>query len=107
MTSHVKGKDIVLNMKTFSSICCDTPMIGDITGFGLGEIERQKQQSLCETVKNRDIISAGYLTPDDCLIHYFISYAILPKFSNHSQICDIELQLMYAFKLTSRLIGLR
>ncbi|KAF1874262.1 hypothetical protein Lal_00035353 [Lupinus albus] len=99
-------------------------MIGDITGFGLvcewddydrkkfylsicriskGEIERQKQQSLCETVKNRDIISAGYLTPDDCLIHYFISYAILPKFSNHSQICDIELQLIllpYAIFIT-------
>ncbi|KAF1855274.1 hypothetical protein Lal_00043393 [Lupinus albus] len=78
MTSHVKGKDIVLDMKTFSSICCDIPMIGDITGFGLvcewddydrkkfflsicriskEEIERQKQQSLGETVKNWDILS--------------------------------------------------
>ncbi|KAF1874279.1 hypothetical protein Lal_00035358 [Lupinus albus] len=99
-------------------------MIGDITGFGLvcewddydrkkfylsicriskEEIERQKQQSLCETVKNRDIISAGYLTPDDRLIHYFMSYVILPKFSNHSQICDIELQLIllpYAIFIT-------
>ncbi|KAF1872188.1 hypothetical protein Lal_00039348 [Lupinus albus] len=67
MTSHVKGKDIVLDMQTFSSICCDIPMIGDITGFGLvcewddydrkkfylsicriskEEIERRKQQSL-------------------------------------------------------------
>ncbi|KAF1878132.1 hypothetical protein Lal_00049300 [Lupinus albus] len=67
MTSHVKGKDIVLDMKTFSSICCDIPMNGDITGFGLvcewddydrkkfylsmcriskEEIERRKQQSL-------------------------------------------------------------
>ncbi|KAF1888680.1 hypothetical protein Lal_00036721 [Lupinus albus] len=35
MTSHVKGNDIVLDMKTFSSICCDIPMIGDITRFGL------------------------------------------------------------------------
>ncbi|KAF1883560.1 hypothetical protein Lal_00037526 [Lupinus albus] len=35
MTSHVKGKDIVLDMKTFSSLCCDIPMIGDITGFCL------------------------------------------------------------------------
>ncbi|KAF1896220.1 hypothetical protein Lal_00027287 [Lupinus albus] len=35
MTSHVKGKDIVLDTKTFSSICSDIPMQGDITGFGL------------------------------------------------------------------------
>ncbi|KAF1866183.1 hypothetical protein Lal_00024180 [Lupinus albus] len=111
MTSHVKGKDIVLDMKTFSSICCDITMIGDITGFGLvcewddydrkkfylsifriskEEIERGKQQSLGETVKNRDILSAGYLTLEDPLIHYFLSYVILPKFSNHSQINDNE-----------------
>ncbi|KAF1872240.1 hypothetical protein Lal_00038026 [Lupinus albus] len=32
MTSHVKGKDIVLDIKTFSYICCDIPMTGDITG---------------------------------------------------------------------------
>ncbi|KAF1870540.1 hypothetical protein Lal_00025672 [Lupinus albus] len=94
MTSHVKGKDIVLDMKTFSSICCDIPMTGDITE----EIERRKQQSLGETVKNMDILSAGYLTLEDRLIHYFLSYVILPKFSNHSQISDIELQLMYAIK---------
>ncbi|KAF1869471.1 hypothetical protein Lal_00022879 [Lupinus albus] len=29
------------------------------------EIERRKQQSLGETVKNRDILSAGYLTLED------------------------------------------
>ncbi|KAF1879771.1 hypothetical protein Lal_00039715 [Lupinus albus] len=97
-TSHVKGKDIVLDMKTFSSICCDIPMIGDITGFGLvcewddydrkkfylyicriskEEIERRKQQSLGETVKNRDILSAGR--------------------------SDIELQLMYAIKFNIKI----
>ncbi|KAF1877055.1 hypothetical protein Lal_00033608 [Lupinus albus] len=124
MTSHVKGKDIVLDFKTFSSICCDIPMIGDITGFGLvcdwddydskkfylsicriskEEIERQKQQSLGETVKNRDIISAGYLTLKDRLVHSFLTYVILPKFSNHSQICDIELQLMYAIKFNIKI----
>ncbi|KAF1864722.1 hypothetical protein Lal_00039204 [Lupinus albus] len=124
MTSHVKGKDIVLDMKTFSSICCDIPMIGDITRFGLvcdwddydrkkfylsifriskEEIERRKQQSLGETVKNRDILSARYLTLEDRLIHYFLSYVILPKFSNHSQISDIELQLMYAIKFNIKI----
>ncbi|KAF1894445.1 hypothetical protein Lal_00043601 [Lupinus albus] len=87
MTSHVKGKDIVLDMKTFSSICCDIPMIDDITGFGL----------------NWDILSAGYLTLEDRLIHYFLSYVIFPKFSNHSQISDIELQLMYAIKFNIKI----
>ncbi|KAF1895980.1 hypothetical protein Lal_00046735 [Lupinus albus] len=124
MTSHVKGKDIILDMKTFSSICCDIPMIDDITGFGLvfewddydrkkfylsicriskEEIERRKQQSLGETVKNRDILSIGYLTLEDRLIHYFLSYVILPKFSNHSQISDIELQLMYVIKFNIKI----
>ncbi|KAF1874241.1 hypothetical protein Lal_00030274 [Lupinus albus] len=67
------------------------------------EIERRKQQSLGETVKNRDILSAGYLTLEDRLIHYFLFYVILPKFSNHSQIRDIELQLMYAIKFNIKI----
>ncbi|KAF1867997.1 hypothetical protein Lal_00042391 [Lupinus albus] len=118
MTSHVKGKDIILDMKTFSSICCDIPMIGDICEWddydrkkfylsicriSREEIERRKQQSLGETVKNKDILSAGYLTLEDRLIHYFLSYVILPKFSNHSQISDIELQLMYSIKFNIKI----
>ncbi|KAF1884276.1 hypothetical protein Lal_00042928 [Lupinus albus] len=124
MTSHVKGKDIVLDMKTFSPICCDIPMTGDITGFDMvcewddydrkkfylsicriskEKIKRRKQQSLGETVKNRDILSAAYLTLEDRLIHYFLTYVILPKFSNHSQISDIELQLMYAIKFNIKI----
>ncbi|KAF1877018.1 hypothetical protein Lal_00033571 [Lupinus albus] len=92
-------------------------MTGDITGFGLvcdwddydrkrfylsisripkEEIERRNQQSLGETIKNRDIFSTGYLTLEDRLVHYFLTYVIFPKFSNHSQISDIDLQLMYA-----------
>ncbi|KAF1866095.1 hypothetical protein Lal_00043523 [Lupinus albus] len=98
-----------------------TPKYGDITRFGLvcewddydrkkfylsicriykEEIERRKQQSLGETVKNKDILSAGYLTLEDRLIHYFLSYVILPKFSNHSQISDIELQLISCTRRT-------
>ncbi|KAF1860178.1 hypothetical protein Lal_00040460 [Lupinus albus] len=102
MASHVKGNDIVLDMKTFSSICCDIPMISDITSFDL-EIERRKQQSHGETVKNRDIISARYLTLEDRLVHYFLTYVILPKFSNHSQISDIEIQLMYSIKFNIKI----
>ncbi|KAF1884113.1 hypothetical protein Lal_00046400 [Lupinus albus] len=101
-----------------------TPKYGDITGFGLvcdwddydrkkfylsicriskEEIERRKQQSLGETVKNTNILSVGYLTLEDRLVHYFLTYVILPKFSNHSQISDIELQLMYAIKLNIKI----
>ncbi|KAF1889310.1 hypothetical protein Lal_00024633 [Lupinus albus] len=119
MTSHVKGKGYVLDLKTFNSICCDIPMTDDITSFGpvcdwgdydrkkfylsicrisKEEIERRKQQSLGETVKNMYILSVGYLALEDRLVHYFLTYVILPKFSNHSQISDIELQLMYAIK---------
>ncbi|KAF1860292.1 hypothetical protein Lal_00037630 [Lupinus albus] len=93
MTSHVKGKDVVLDVKTFSAICCDIPMTGKITGFDLvcdwddynrkrfylsisriskEEIERRKQQSLGETVKNRDILSAGYLTLEERPFPYTI-----------------------------------
>ncbi|KAF1862544.1 hypothetical protein Lal_00033447 [Lupinus albus] len=62
------------------------------------EIEQRKQQGFGETVKNRDILSDGYLKFEDHLLHYFLSFVILPKFSNHSQISDIELQLVYAMK---------
>ncbi|KAF1877969.1 hypothetical protein Lal_00009389 [Lupinus albus] len=117
ITSYVKGKEIVLDSKTFRSLCCNIPSKGDIVGFGLQcewdnydrkefyysmcrisreEIELCKQQSLGETVKNRDILSAGHLKLEDRLLHYMLNYVILPKFSNHSQISDIELQLMYA-----------
>ncbi|KAF1878073.1 hypothetical protein Lal_00022783 [Lupinus albus] len=65
MTSHVKGKDIVLDMKTFSSICCDIPMIGDITGFGLicewDDYDRKKfYLSICriskEEIERRNLL---------------------------------------------------
>ncbi|KAF1891798.1 hypothetical protein Lal_00031607 [Lupinus albus] len=99
-------------------------MTGDITGLGLvcewddydckkfylsicriskEEIERRKQQSLGESVKNKNILSGGYLTLEDRLIHYFLTYVILPKFSNHSQISDIKLQLMYAIKFNIKI----
>ncbi|KAF1866115.1 hypothetical protein Lal_00043068 [Lupinus albus] len=67
------------------------------------EIEQRTQQGFAETVKNRDILFVGYLKLEDCLLHYFLSYVILPKFSNHSQISDIELQLIplpYAIFIT-------
>ncbi|KAF1858963.1 hypothetical protein Lal_00000785 [Lupinus albus] len=124
LTSYVKGKEIVLDSKTFGSLCCNIPSKGGIVGFGLQcewdnydrkefyysmcrisreEIELRKQQSLGETVKNRDILSAGHLKLEDRLLHYLLSYVILPKFSNHSQISGIELQLMYAIKFNIKI----
>ncbi|KAF1885745.1 hypothetical protein Lal_00008482 [Lupinus albus] len=80
LTSHVKGKDIVLDTKTFSSLCNDIPMQGITTGFGLvcewdnydhkgfylslfriSKEEIEQQQGFGETVKNKDILSTGYL----------------------------------------------
>ncbi|KAF1870866.1 hypothetical protein Lal_00030176 [Lupinus albus] len=54
MTSHVKGNDIVLDMKTFSSICCDIPMTGDITGLVCVSLDGETKVALnlCE-VKHR------------------------------------------------------
>ncbi|KAF1892754.1 hypothetical protein Lal_00042647 [Lupinus albus] len=78
-----------------------TPKYGSTTGFRLvcdwdnydrkefyisvcriskEEIEQRKQQGFCETVKNKDILSTRYLKLEDHLLHYFISYVILPKF---------------------------
>ncbi|KAF1889007.1 hypothetical protein Lal_00042976 [Lupinus albus] len=57
-----------------------------------------KQLALGETVKSRDILAVGNLNLEDHLLHYFLIYVIIPNFSNHSQINDIELQLMYALK---------
>ncbi|KAF1862531.1 hypothetical protein Lal_00024433 [Lupinus albus] len=119
LTSYVNGKDISLDAKTFSSLCWNIPTQGSTTCFGLvsdwdnfdrkgfyyslcriskEEIEMRKKQGFGETVKNRDILSCGYLKLEDRLLHYFMIYVILPKFSNHSQISDIEPQLMYAMK---------
>ncbi|KAF1885952.1 hypothetical protein Lal_00018493 [Lupinus albus] len=93
MTSHVCEWDDYDRKKFYLSIC----------RISKEEIERQKQQSLDETVKNWDILSLGYLTLEDRLIHYFLTYVILPKFSNHSHISDIELQLMYAIKFNIKI----
>ncbi|KAF1867992.1 hypothetical protein Lal_00042386 [Lupinus albus] len=66
--------------------------------FSKREIETHKPLALGETVKSRDILAVGNLNIEDRLLHYFPSYVIIPKFSNHSQINDIELQSMYALK---------
>ncbi|KAF1881599.1 hypothetical protein Lal_00039815 [Lupinus albus] len=86
LTSFVNGKDISLDAKTFSSLCCNIPFQGSTIGLGLvcywdnydrkefyyslcgifkEEIEQRKHQGFGETVKNRDILYAGYLKLED------------------------------------------
>ncbi|KAF1891548.1 hypothetical protein Lal_00015145 [Lupinus albus] len=72
MTSYVKGKDIVLDIQTFSSICCDIPMTGDITSFSL----------VCDW-------------DDYDRKRFYLSICRIPKEEIES---DIELQLMYDVK---------
>ncbi|KAF1879715.1 hypothetical protein Lal_00039771 [Lupinus albus] len=113
-------KRYCLDAKTLSSLCCDIPTQGSknvcdcdnydrkelyisLCRISKEEIEQRKQQGFGETVKNRDILSVGYLKLEDRLLHYFLSYVVLPKFSNHSQISDIELQLMYAMKFNIKI----
>ncbi|KAF1888990.1 hypothetical protein Lal_00039645 [Lupinus albus] len=55
------------------------------------EIERRKQQSLGKSVKDRDILSVGYLTLEDRLVHYFLTYVILLKISNYLQHFGVSL----------------
>ncbi|KAF1872226.1 hypothetical protein Lal_00038012 [Lupinus albus] len=46
------------------------------------EIKQRNQQGFGETVKNKDSLSTGYLKLEERLLHYFLNYVILPKFSN-------------------------
>ncbi|KAF1879874.1 hypothetical protein Lal_00014174 [Lupinus albus] len=119
LTSSIKRMEIIIDLKTFSSICCNIPYHESIKYFGLAcdwdnydikdfyysmhrfsrdEIEMHKEMALGETIKSRDILAVGNLNLEDRMLHYFLSYVIIPKYSNHSQINDMELQLMYALK---------
>ncbi|KAF1879720.1 hypothetical protein Lal_00039776 [Lupinus albus] len=77
-----------------------TPKYGNDGNFEISkeEIEQCKERGFGETMKNSDILSAGYFKLEDRLLRYILSYVILPKFSNHSHISDMELQLIYAMK---------
>ncbi|KAF1894335.1 hypothetical protein Lal_00027183 [Lupinus albus] len=90
-------------MQTFSLICGNIPYHGSIKDFGLAcdwdNYDRKEfYYSLCrfskEEIDLHKQMALGNLNLEDRLLHYFLSYNIMPKFSNHSEINDIELQLM-------------
>ncbi|KAF1884153.1 hypothetical protein Lal_00035218 [Lupinus albus] len=96
-------KFVCILIKDFGLACeCDSydrkEFYYSMCGFSKEEIELRKQMTLGETVKSRDILVVGNLNLEDCLLHYFLSYVIIPKYSNNSQINDMELQLMCALK---------
>lgn len=41
---------------------------------------------------------AKHLSVNDRMLHYVICYVLIPKDSNHSQISDLEMQIMFAIK---------
>ncbi|KAF1881826.1 hypothetical protein Lal_00042535 [Lupinus albus] len=117
--SYVKGKELAIDFKMLSSIYSHLPFTRTIVearfqcdlegyikkdfyysmcSYSKREIDLCKQRSVGETVRNRDILSTGNLNLEDHLLHYLLSYVIVPKFSNHSKLRDMELQLMYALK---------
>ncbi|KAF1858879.1 hypothetical protein Lal_00043014 [Lupinus albus] len=100
LISSMKGKEIILDMQTFSSICGNIPDHGSIKDFGIAcdwdnydrkefyysmcrfskdKIDLCKLMGLGETVKNRDIHVVGNLNLEDRLLHYFLSYVRDPK----------------------------
>lgn len=40
----------------------------------------------------------SWITLDDKMLHYFLCYLLVPRFSNNSPIMDIEIRLIYVIK---------
>ncbi|KAF1870628.1 hypothetical protein Lal_00026013 [Lupinus albus] len=73
-----------------------TPKYGDINGFGL----------VCdwdEYDRNKFYLSICRISKEEIERRKQQSLVILPKFSNHSQISDLELQLMHAIKFNIKI----
>lgn len=113
LTSRVKNTDIVMDIEAFGSFL-GLPYKGQsfIHGFtpeweGYSKMDyffhicRVSQQAILgkkNPASSRVLLFSKNLTVSDRMLHYLISYVLMPKYSNHSQIGDTELQLMYAIK---------
>lgn len=118
LISKVMGKDIRLNASAFGRCCHGLPSeglkLGDSVPCPWPDYDKKDYYvSLCrpsklagllqklelrEIDKSKGTMTVGILTPEDRLLHYFLTYVIVPKHSNHAQINELELQLMYAMK---------
>ena len=117
MISNVNGVPIELTVQNFGEAlgiphdgaCIKLLSNANLPGYnkrdfyyGIARIpERdfiQKRQRLIGGTPERNSWSAGILTIDDRLIHYFLAYVVMPKFSNISNVNDCEMQILYAMK---------
>ncbi|KAI5410593.1 hypothetical protein KIW84_055925 [Lathyrus oleraceus] len=57
-----------------------------------------KRKKIVGANPERNSRLAGIFTIDDILIHYFLTYFIVPKFANFSTVNDCEMQILYAMK---------
>lgn len=113
LTSMVKNTEIILNLEAFRN-CLGISYVGQAFHHGLVpkwegyskmdyffHICRVSQQAILgkkNPGSSRLLLFSKNLTVSDRMLHYLISYVLMPKHSNHSQIGDLELQLMHAIK---------
>lgn len=113
LTSKVKNTDTIMDLEAFGN-CSEIPYVGQALHHGFVpewegysktdyffHICRVSQQAILgnkNPASSRLLLFSKNLTVSDRILHYLISYVLMPKHSNHSQICDLELQLMYAIK---------
>lgn len=113
LTSRVKNTNIVMDLEVFGN-CLGLPYKGQsfLHGFtleweGYSKMDyffhncRVSQQAILgkkNLASSRVLLFSKNLTVSDRMLHYLISYVLMPKHSSHSQIGDMVLQLMYAIK---------
>lgn len=65
--------------------------------FSMSRLSEQEITSK-SSGSNRVHVYSSTLSVSDCMLHYLIAYIFFPKHSNHSQVSDIDMQLIYAIK---------
>lgn len=106
LTSKVKSIDIIMDLEAFGN-CLGVPFVGQTFHHGLVpkwdgyskmdyffHICRVSQQDILgknNPTSSRLLMFAKNLTVSDRMLWYFITYVLMPKHSNHSQIGDLEL----------------
>ncbi|KAI5444065.1 hypothetical protein KIW84_012617 [Lathyrus oleraceus] len=116
--THVKGKKIALTPKKFGQIL-DIPSGGSMLYdpkdekwkdynkrefyFGLSRISEEEYheksiESHGREEPPKDFWSVGNFFINDRLLHYFLVYVMIPRNSNHCNIIDVEMQVLYAVK---------
>lgn len=115
VTSLVKNIEILLILEEFG-VCLGIPSTGvhlkhnfvcamtQFTNyekwkfyFSISHLSKQ-EITIKSTGSNCVHVYSSTLSISDRMLHYLIAYILLSKHSNHSQVSDIDLQLIYAIK---------